>query len=305
MEPSAQTQKQSTLMLVRRQSPDWEALAEEFRTRGRVEPARYLPATPIAGFPPDLPSLIDRWNRTLAIDFFTFRWAVACLSEQNVARVQYAQRWQYDDPALFDAIQAAAPATVMFYDDDDFFAPDAVDLLRADIGRSEALVLPLLRLGDATFTFSPEEVTPRHVWGAVRPFDMTFQSNNYALSGRLFTTPQAIHDWKDHVEASARAVSMDMPVGFSDTLVSATVKTPASASMLRAVFGRKATLRRVLGLNRGYREGFEQFSAGITAAIAPEPAWAATVAAQIVTLLQLCVARDGVPFDMKRFLDGG
>jgi hypothetical protein len=64
---------QPKIILVSRQSPDWSALACDFRRGLPIDPTRFTPPERIPGFPRNIAELIGRWNAQMALDFFSCR----------------------------------------------------------------------------------------------------------------------------------------------------------------------------------------------------------------------------------------
>lgn len=215
----------------RRQSPDWSGLSREFRRGGRIEPSRYLPDHDIAGFPPGIDRAIEQWNDRYRIDYFTARAVLAELSARNVASIAaskaytYAQREQILEDAKRERF------VLFFHDDDDFFAADLPARIATVTEGVDVHVFPLFRVHSELFTFVRDGQPADFVWGARKNFDFRFQSNNYGIESRILTG-ELLARMKDHVDASHYADAARLSEATYAFPVSATVKTPCSASHL-------------------------------------------------------------------------
>ena len=269
-----------------RRAPDWSALSRDFRAGRPIARARYLPPEPVPGFPRAIGSYISRWNRTFRIDFFTFRAEIAALSRASVARVANSASVASDDPALVDLAKANPGALIYFHDDDDFFAPNIAEATASADPACDVVVTPLFRVGIPTFTFVPPDVQPTVLWGDARACDMHFQSNNYGIRAGGAAGGSKLAAFADHVAASEHADRTALRITYLADPVSATVKTPGSASMLRRVFGPRAMLLDMLGRS-GRRDGvFEAFGPAVDANALPEEyRWASDPANRIAALV--------------------
>ena len=232
------------IVLLRRQSPDWAALSSDFRRGQPIDPRRYVPDHAVPGFPHDVAALIGAWNERFDTDFFTFRALLVRLSAANLAAVGEASRYAYDQLPDIAALARTGPFYLYPHDDDDFFAPYAAQVVRAAAHECDALVTPLFRIGKRSCTFVPTGCAAEHVLGEPRAQDFRFQTNNYALHSRRLTDPEKIRAVKDHIEASAYAEAHAFTLSTAPQVLSATVKTPASASILAQAFKGRLALRR-------------------------------------------------------------
>jgi hypothetical protein len=248
-----------SVVFVRRQAPDWQGLSRDYRARAFVDPARYVPDHAIPGFPKRVDLLIERWNRRFSIDFFTYRAAISRLSRNNIAAItasKAAASFCLEDLEVVANLARENSFYVYFHDDDDFFAPTLPDVVGNANDGSDAIVTPLFRIGDETYTFVRDGFAPDFILGSSRPHDCRYQSNNYGIHSRHCTSVELLQAHKDHVKASVYAGK----VGYTDQtlpiVASATVKTPGSASMLPHLFRqwrlgqglrRKAIFSRFLG----------------------------------------------------------
>ena len=229
----------AVIVFVRRQSPDWGALAADHRAGRVIDPARFVPDHAIPGFPPRVDLLIARWNATFPLDFFSFRHAVARLAARSLAAAPGARRFELADLPCVTRLARERPVLVYFHDDDDFFSPDLPNVVGGVAGGADAVVTPLYRLGYDGFTFAPEDAPAAPLWGPREPFRFRYHTNNYGLTSRACCDEATLRSLKDHVEASAAADRLGLVDRWSPTPVSATVKTPGSASALVALFERE------------------------------------------------------------------
>jgi hypothetical protein len=223
----------SSIVFVRRQSPDWQSLSQDWRRGAHIDPVRYVPDHSIPYFPDRVDLLIQQWNRRFKIDFFTFRYVVAELSHRSIASIRGARLF------TFDQLQAVADHArteniyVYFHDDDDFFSPSLPLVIQSAKTQPDAIVTPMFRFGaDGNCTFAREECTPEFLWGRRQPHHFRYQTNNYGLSGRRCTTLPELSALKDHVLASSYADQENYRDEVLPSIISATVKSPGSASAL-------------------------------------------------------------------------
>ncbi|MGR3377134.1 hypothetical protein [Salipiger abyssi] len=248
------------IIFICRRSPDWASLSRDYQQGLKIDDSRYVPQEHIPGFPKDLPRLIARWNKSKKVDFFTFRATVAEISQQSIRSVPSSISLEANDPRLAEIVAGHPDALIYFHDDDDFFSPDIAKDAEAAAekgGAFDVLVSPLPRIGLPTYTFVTPEMEPEFVWGAPTPFHFRFQSNNYGLRLGGGIPAEDLLKYADHVEASAFADETKPVIRYSSKILSATIKTPASASLLQFFFGRRARLLSLLG-RRTWRDSYFQ-----------------------------------------------
>lgn len=229
-----------------RQSPDWAALSRDYRRGMSIDPVRYVPDHPIPGFPARIEGLIEAWNARFHTDFYTFRALLTRLSAVNLATVNHARRYTYTQ--LNDVAELARTMEFYLYphDDDDFFAPYLARVVEERARGCDAFVTPLFRIGTVSCTFVPPKCHPEDVLGEPRVPDFRFQTNNYAVHSRRLTDAERIRAIKDHIEASAYAQTHAFTQAIAPQVLSATVKTPASASILAKAFNSRHALHRAM-----------------------------------------------------------
>lgn len=226
------------VVLVLRQSPDWPALAADCAAGVPIAPARYLPPASVLHFPANIGDCIARWNAEYRVDFFTCR-----------AELRRIARATLD--ALADAVVLSAADVplrlphqhfrLFFLDDDDWFAPDTATRI-ASVGQEDVAVFPLPRLDVPVFTFARRPPPAGLALGRVSRFSSRYQTNNYGLHPRLCVA-ERLAAMADHHRASAAAESFGLRDGYHEVVVSATNKTPASASVLERIASDPAAFR--------------------------------------------------------------
>jgi hypothetical protein len=243
-----------------------------------------VPAQAIPNFPHNIVELVAAWNATYALDFFTVRAFIAALSRQNLARVRGARHVAARDVAAIAALAAAHNILLFFHDDDDFFAGDMLARLqcRPELG-ADSVVFPLPRIHNDLATFSPLTVEPDFVWGARRPFLYKYHTNNYGLHARL-CRPAHLRAMTDHIDASDYAAWMGFGHAELPCIVSATVKTPCSASMLHGLLTDPEGYARDM---IGFGEKFAKPE------LPPDLAWLARPVTQIAQLFAALARRRG------------
>lgn len=236
------------IIFVRIQSLDWMSLSVDYRLGIPINPQRYMPDHPIPGFPEQADQLTAQWNMRFTIVFFAFRAVLSSLSQNNISAVQNSLAIYYEQIEKIPTFGEHTGAYIYFHDDDDdFFAPDLGKIIRACERGSDAIVTPLFRIGTETFNFVREDSTTDFILVRRKPHDFRYQTNNYGLHIRHFPTITHCLAQKDHVQASQYAED----AGYRDCVLpsvsSATIKTPASASMLPAVFLDSTNPKRIFG----------------------------------------------------------
>jgi len=232
------------ILFVRRQSPDWFALADDHLNGRKINEARFVPNYPIPGFPKNIAELIRLWNRTFAVDFFTCRARIATLSRANISSIPNSACFEFTETAKILDAMSSKRSVLFFHDDDDFFADTIFERMRLDHGwQADTCVFPLFRVENDLFTFVRDGQDCAFIWGRRQAFHFRFQSNNYGINGRI-CSPELLREMKDHVLASRFADNLALSEHVYSYPVSATVKTPCSASMLGALKKNKDQFRK-------------------------------------------------------------
>lgn len=221
-----------SVAIVLRQSPDWGTLSQRFQEGELIPVAEYAPPFRVPGFPPNLGELVLIWNGLFALDYFYCRVRLKHIAQDTLSLVQ-ATLISYQD--LAQALDALAADTFFFFvDDDDWFAPDLADVcaLLDPATPCVCFPLPLVAADYLTLVDASEGPTDRYL-GPSRRFDLPFHTNNYGIRGNLLlTSPVA---FRDHVIASELALKSQLRVTYFPQVVSAAVKTPASAGALEGL----------------------------------------------------------------------
>jgi hypothetical protein len=222
-----------------RQTAPWQALAGEYAAAGHVAPEKYLPAGSVPNFPGFMADCLDGWNRLFAVDFFTCRAELQRIARATLDRIENAT------VAPAGEILGLIPQDdfrLFFVDDDDWFAPDTARRL-ACTGDEDVAVFPLPRLDAPVFTFAHDGTPQDAIVGKAQAFTFRYQTNNYALHPRL-TTPVMLGMLADHATASATAARIGLRDAYHPVIVSATNKTPVSASVLMRIAEEGRSFRR-------------------------------------------------------------
>lgn len=224
------------LIFLVRQSPDWEALADDYESGRAIDVGRFKPAHPIPGFPDGVERLIDAWNHLFEFNFFRCRQALKDLAFGTVRKIPGARLLNETAYPAAAAAIARTPSLLFYMDDDDWFAPDLPERLSGlDFGPADIAVFPLVRLEIDSFTFVRQGVAAETIVGSRQDFGHRFQTNNYAIrTDRVL--PWHIARLKDHVYGSVHADSVGLSDIYFDRIISATNKTPCSASNLPILF---------------------------------------------------------------------
>ena len=247
------------VVLVVRQSPDWDALAADHARGLRIAPSRYLPPQSVMFFPAHIEACIARWNASYGVDFFTCRARLRAIARKTLEAVPDAVILTYAD------IPHRIPRgdfRLFFVDDDDWFAPDAAARIEG-VGDADVAVFPLPRLDVPVFTFCRGSPPPGVAVGAPVPAPMRYMTNNYGLHPRLCGTAEVL-SMADHGAACAEGDRRGLRDDYVETVVSATNKTPASASVVERIIADGAQFHRHL----------EAFVAGLdTLSLPPHAGW--------------------------------
>lgn len=220
------------IVFVRRQSPDWEALARDYEAGIPIDPSRYKPRTELPGFPTDIVGCIQAWNDTFPVNFFRCRQILKGLSEHCLHRISKSIITFEDKLADLPGLVADTRFLLFFFDDDDLFAPDTFERLSVlDLGQSDVAVFPLIRLGAPVFTLVRKGEPARIVVGARRDSRFRYQTNNYSISQRIAVSDH-LPRLQDHVLGSSYADQLNLRDSYFDVLISATNKTPCSANRI-------------------------------------------------------------------------
>jgi hypothetical protein len=221
------------VVIVIRQSPDWAALARDWRAGVAIDPPRYQPARAIGGFPDDIVALIARWNALSAVDFFTCRQRLKEIAQATLRRVARAMVVPCGELPLAMAQLEGARFMLFFCDDDDWFAPDLAAVLSAqDFYGVDVAVFPMVRFGRHTCTFVHPASPPRTAVGPLQAFAGRYHTNNYGLVSHMWQ-PAHLAAMQDHFDASYYGDRMGFADRQFDVVIGATNKTPCAASYLR------------------------------------------------------------------------
>jgi hypothetical protein len=226
---SSATDHTRRLVLVTRQSPDWAALAADFRAGREIDPERFQPEPTVPGFPKDLFALIDLWNERYAVDFFTCRARLKQIADLMLARIPNARRVAFE--TFRDRGPEEGDALVFFHDDDDWFSPALSALARLPLDQMDVVVFPLVRLWIDNVTFVLPQFPVASVVGRPCPFTYRYHTNNYGVAARV-CHGGVILGMKDHIIASSFATTRNFRDYYVNAPLGCTIKTPCSASMM-------------------------------------------------------------------------
>lgn len=220
------------IVFVRRQSPDWTSLADDYEAGRVIDPLRYIPPPNLPGFPSDISACIRIWNETFAVNFFRCRHILRKISERSIQSV-------HDSIFLAEGGLSDLPSIVtnerfllFFFDDDDWFAPDIYRRLsELDLNQQEIAVFPLVRFGERVLTFVRKSQNAQIVVGERTDFGYRFHTNNYGIASGIALSEHLTH-LQDHMLGSSYADQIDIPDRYFDIIISATNKTPCAASSM-------------------------------------------------------------------------
>ncbi len=267
-------------------------MAADFQNGLPIDSKRYKPEHAITGFPGNIEELIGAWNTHFKTDFFTFRYLVSTLSNASVCAIRDVRLYNYSELHNVAADASASDFYLFPHDDDDFFAPYLPDVCAASPAECDAVVTPLFRIAQENFTFARANCTPDQVLNYVRSHDYRFQTNNYGVHSRHLRSIENVKAIKDHVEASLHAERHGFTDCVMSKVVSATIKTPASASVMPEIV-------------RGISEGQHIFKRMIdnlyAVQLPPTFEWITRPSHQLARLLEAVYANERIE---ASFVDG-
>lgn len=217
------------VVLAKRASPEWGVLARDYAAGVPVPPTRFFPFHDLR-FSRDIPGLIDRWNRLSAVSYFECRERMCEIADNNLARVESVIRIDWTEvPALLESGRDTS-MLLFYHDDDDWFCPSLKHVLGdIDVTSVDALVFPFLRFASGATTFALNGAPTAAAVGRCEPFRYRYCTNNYGLTTRALARSNELIE---HTRASEIAETLGFVDTHVDKVISATNKTPCSASWL-------------------------------------------------------------------------
>jgi len=231
------------IVLTMRASPDWGIFARDYAAGIPVPAERYFPFHDLR-FSREIPHLIERWNSLSNVSYFACRHKLREITDNNLARVQHVILTQWTRvPDLLGELSEAR-LLLFYHDDDDWFHPALADLLRGiDVTSVDAVVFPFLRLALNVTTFTQGGAPTAAAVGRVEPFRYRYCTNNYGLTSRALARSNNL---VEHTAASETAAALSFTDLQVDQIISATSKTPCSASWLSKLPENKAAFDRYI-----------------------------------------------------------
>jgi hypothetical protein len=221
-------------------------LARDYQAGILIEPFRYAPPRIPPGFPKDIGASIRAWNRSFEVDFYSCRQALKAIAERYAAQVRCAVRRDLDNLGRLKDEMAGRNFLLFFHDDDDIFHPELLDLVsKIHLEDQDIAVFPLVRFEEHTATFVRRNAAARTIVGSRRDFTSRFQTNNYALSSHSLS-PENVSGLADHLLGSEYADAHELKDRYFDVLLSATIKSPCSASYMPNLITQGAEEHRLL-----------------------------------------------------------
>ncbi len=178
------------------------------------------------------------------MSYFACRHKLREIADDSLARVEHVILTDWTRvPSLLDGL-GEARLLLFYHDDDDWFHPALADLLRGiDVESIDAVVFPFLRLASTVTTFTHEGAPTAGAVGRIEPFRYRYCTNNYGL------TTRALAQWNklvEHTMASDTAQALNFVDLQVDAIISATSKTPCSASWLSKLPDNQADFARYI-----------------------------------------------------------
>ena len=220
------------VLLAMRASPDWAEFARDHAAGITVSPDRYLPLDN-PHFPRDIGPLIERWNQFSNISYFVCRKHIRDIAADSLSRIRDTTLIRSTDvPQVLERL-GDDQCLLFYHDDDDWFHPELVHILRGlalDAASFDVAVFPFLRLASNMVTFTNDGLPTASALGSYEPFRFRYCTNNYGLTRRALATGPL--ELVEHIDACNRATALEFADTYCDVIVSATSKTPCSASWL-------------------------------------------------------------------------
>ncbi|AGA25613.1 hypothetical protein [Singulisphaera acidiphila] len=195
---------------------------------------------------------IRLWNRTFGMSYFAYRQGLKEIAELSWTRVRNLDL-VLRRPELFPALEGLDPCILMPVDDDDWFHPDAADVLR----RSWSPGFDAFHWPDGLYRSVPfQERFDRpaaQVRLVVRRWDSDFTTNGYAITRKGLAAvpgPMRKRVLAFHWAAGKAFHREGVERCFVDQVLSASNKSLASATNLKALVDRPLVLRNVPHLRR-------------------------------------------------------
>jgi hypothetical protein len=222
-----------SIVFALRNAPDWDELAADYSAGRAIPTDSYVPSIIVPGFPSNIADCIAAWNAIFRISYFQMRASLTIIAKGTRERNSNASTISAE--SLRDFLGRAPEEqqiAVFFTDDDDWFAPDLLNQLHAlDWSSDKIKVFPLIRFESDTFTFARTGQPCSESVGPRKDFGFRFQTNNYGIPARP-PFVQCVDELRDHVWGSAAADRMSIADEYHDIMISATNKTPCSASVM-------------------------------------------------------------------------
>jgi hypothetical protein len=217
------------IVLATRASPDWGALAREYAAGVPVPATRYFPFHDLR-FSREIPNFIERWNAFSAVSYFACRQTLREIADDNLAQVKGVIRAPFSRVPAVLADLGDGSLLVFYHDDDDWFHPALAELLGdMDTKTIDAVVFPFLRLASSVTTFTRGGAPTAGAVGQLEQFRYRYCTNNYGLTSRALARNAEL---VEHTVASDAANALGFIDLHVDKIISATSKTPCSASWL-------------------------------------------------------------------------
>jgi hypothetical protein len=230
------------VILALRMAPDWAGFARDHAAGIAIDPARYIP-THNPRFPGNVPAMIQRWDRLSAVPFFACRERLRAIAAGTLARVRGVTFTQWSGvPDLLAGLNGA-PFLLFYHDDDDWFDPQMADALRGlDTETFDAVLFPMPVLAKHVRTFTRGGRPSAVAVGHCVQFEHRYHTNNYGLTRRAVAAG-GLEQLMEHTGASETARALRFTDLYIDRIISATSKTPCSASRLGHNPGHKDAFR--------------------------------------------------------------
>ena len=268
------------LVFVMRQSPDWKSLSSDYEAGFAIDSRRYKPPGYIQNFPDNIETCISIWNGSFPVNFFRCRQKLKEIAIRLLSKVKNSVLLSATDIPMIPSLMGNENFLLFFHDDDDWFSPDTFERLKAVDVDDGIVVFPLVRFYTDTFTFVRRSETAALTVGPAKQFDFRYQTNNYAISRKVALTKD-LYRLRDHVEASCYANDEVLFDRYFDLLISATNKTPCSASRLQWLLKDRENFRSSIS---EYIDGLRGIS------IPSEVCWCVSALKETIELFELVLA---------------
>jgi hypothetical protein len=223
-----------------RNAPPWKELDACYEKEGKVVSNLYLPQITVPHFPNNIAHCVDAWNKSYAINYFKVRSMLAEIAASTRNENEGSMTIRVEE--LENYLKNLTPKTraaIFFTDDDDWFHPKVLEIINSLNWENEKInVFPLIRFDTDVSTFVREGESCETLVGFQKKCHFRFQTNNYSVPNTPYFS-SILPELFDHITASSTAEKLGVNDQWHDVILSATNKSPCSATILPGILKNK------------------------------------------------------------------